>query len=142
MKEAIFWPMIAQVGLTAFVWFIMYTCRLSEIRSRRINPQSLSTRQLSSDVLENVTAADNLHNLFETPVLFFAVCISLAITGEVTPLQLTLAWTYVGLRAAHSIIHITYNRVVHRFIVYTISTLCLFAMWIIFAASLVLGNTA
>ncbi len=142
MKEAIFWPMITQVGLTAFIWFIMYTRRLSEIRSRRINPQSLSTRQLSSDVLENVTAADNLHNLFETPVLFFAVCICLAVTGEVNPLQLTLAWTYVGLRAAHSIIHITYNRVVHRFIVYVISTVCLFAMWIIFAASLVLGNTA
>jgi len=142
MKEAIFWPMITQVGLTAFVWFIMYTRRLSEIRSRRINPQSLSTRQLSSDVLENVTAADNLHNLFETPVLFFAVCICLAVTGEVNPLQLTLAWTYVGLRAAHSIIHITYNRVVHRFIVYVISTVCLFAMWIIFTASLVLGNTA
>ncbi len=142
MKEAIFWPMITQVGLTTFIWFIMYTRRLSEIRSRRINPQSLSTRQLSSDVLENVTAADNLHNLFETPVLFFAVCICLAVTGEVNPLQLTLAWTYVGLRAAHSIIHITYNRVVHRFIVYVISTVCLFAMWIIFAASLVLGNTA
>ena len=142
MKEAIFWPMITQVGLTAFIWFIMYTRRLSEIRSRRINPQSLATRQLSSDVLENVTAADNFHSLFETPVLFFAVCICLAITGEVNPLQLTLAWTYVGLRAAHSIIHITYNRVVHRFIVYVISTVCLFAMWIIFAASLVLGNTA
>ncbi len=142
MKEAIFWPMITQVGLTAFVWFIMYARRLSEIRSRRINPQSLSTRQLSSDVLENVTAADNFHNLFETPVLFFAVCFCLAVTGEVNPLQLTLAWTYVGLRAAHSIIHITYNRVVHRFIVYVISTVCLFAMWIIFAASLVLGNTA
>ncbi len=142
MKEAIFWPMITQVGLTAFVWFIMYTRRLSEIRSRRINPQSLSTRQLSSDVLENVTAADNFQNLFETPVLFFAVCICLAVAGEVNPLQLTLAWTYVGLRAAHSIIHITYNRVAHRFIVYSISTVCLFAMWIIFAASLVLGNTA
>ena len=141
MKEAIFWPMITQVGLTAFVWFIMYTRRLSEIRSRRINPQSLSTRQLSSDVLENVTAADNFQNLFETPVLFFAVCICLAVAGEVNPLQLTLAWTYVGLRAAHSIIHITYNRVAHRFIVYSISTVCLFAMWIIFAASLVLGNT-
>lgn len=50
--------------------------------------------------------------------------------------QVVLAWAFVGLRAVHSLIHVTYNRVVHRFFVYAASTLCVFAMWILFAVSL------
>jgi hypothetical protein len=42
---------------------------------------------------------------------------------------------YVGLRALHSLIHVSYNRVVHRFLVYVASTLLLFAMWIAWVLS-------
>ena len=38
----------------------------------------------------------------------------------------------MALRALHSLIHVTYNRVVHRFLVYVASTLLLFGMWAAF----------
>lgn len=142
MREAIFWPVIAQVGLTVIVWSFMYFRRVSEIRTERINPQSLATSETAAGALRNVSAADNFRNLLETPVLFYAVCISLAVTGEVTPLQLTLAWAYVALRAIHSLIHVTYNRVLHRFAAYTLSTICLFVMWGAFAFSLFVQGAA
>ena len=44
------------------------------------------------------------------------------------------AWAYFGLRVVHSLIHVTYNRVVHRFLVYVASTLLLFGMWAAFVA--------
>lgn len=138
MREAIFWPVIAQVGLTAIVWSFMYFRRIAEVRTDRINPQSLATSETAAGALRNVSAADNFRNLLETPVLFYAVCVCLAVTDAVTMLQLVLAWTYVGLRAVHSFIHITYNRVLHRFVVYTLSTICLFVMWGAFAYSLFL----
>jgi hypothetical protein len=47
---------------------------------------------------------------------------------------LAAAWAYVALRALHSLIHVTYNRVTHRFLVYVASTLLLFGMWIAFIA--------
>ena len=75
-------------------------------------------------------------NLFEAPVLFFAVCGALAITDTVTPLQLGLAWAYVGLRTVHSIIHVTYNRVIHRFLAYVASLVILFLMWALFGVAL------
>lgn len=136
MRHAIFWPVVAQVALVAAVWVRMYVARLAEMRAWSINPQSLATSRMATKTLENVSAADNFRNLFEVPVLFYVVCCALAITDLVTPLQLTLAWGYVALRAAHSLIHVTYNRVTHRFVVYALSTLDVFAMWGVFAVSL------
>jgi hypothetical protein len=46
------------------------------------------------------------------------------------------AWAYVALRGLHSLIHVTYNRVVHRFLVYAASTLLLFGMWAAFVAKI------
>lgn len=54
---------------------------------------------------------------------------------------MALAWSFVALRTAHSLIHVTYNRVVHRFAVYVLGTLCVFAMWALFAFQLALGET-
>ena len=136
MRNAIFWPLIALVALVGAVAVRMYGARVAEMRARRISPQSIATSRTAVDALTDIAAADNFRNLFEAPVLFFAVCLALAITDTVTLPQLVLAWSYVGLRAIHSYIHITYNRVIHRFAVYLASMVCLFLMWGLFAFSL------
>jgi len=128
--------MFAQVLLTATIWVCMYAARLSEMRTRGIDPQSVKTAREAAGVLEDVAAADNFRNLFEVPVLFFAVGCLLAMTDHVTDLQLIMAWAFVSLRAVHSLIHVTYNRVVHRFTAYALSTLCVFAMWLLLARDL------
>ena len=129
------WAMIAQVGLIAIVWVRMYVRRIREMRARRISPQSVSTSVKAAGAFQDVAAADNFRNLFEVPVLFFAVCLLLLLTGLADTLQATLAWVYVGLRAVHSLIHLTYNRVMHRFLAYSASTVCVFLMWAVFAVS-------
>lgn len=134
-QSAIFWPMTVQVLLTLAVAIRMYHTRIAELRTRRIRPQELATSRGAAS-LENVAAADNFRNLFELPVLFFAVCPVLYITNEVTPLQLTLAWAFVFSRIAHSLIHITYNRVMHRFRVFVLGMLSVFSMWVVFAIHL------
>jgi len=136
VRNTIFWPLIAQVLLVAIVGALMYARRVAEVRARRINPQALATSRGAADALQDVSAADNFRNLFEAPVLFFAVCLALAITDAVTPPQVALAWSYVALRAAHSFIHVTYNRVMHRLAVFIASMAVVFAMWALFAWSL------
>jgi hypothetical protein len=135
--SAIFWPAIFQVLLTLIVAMRMYVTRVTEMRARRVNPQALATRREAATRLENVAAADNFRNLFELPVLFFAICPALYGTGHVNSLQLGLAWTFVLSRYVHSVIHVTYNRVMHRFQVYLLGMICLFAMWVVFAVQLV-----
>ena len=87
-------------------------------------------------MLANNSAADNLRNLFEIPVLFFAICLALYVTGFFTPLQESLALGFVMLRTVHSFVHTTYNRVTDRFLAYAVSTLFVFAMWGLFALDL------
>jgi hypothetical protein len=133
MKADPVWlPCVAMVLVTAFVWVKLYGDRLGEMRTKRIDPQSLATVRAAAGQLENTQAADNFRNLFEVPVLFYVLCIALVATGGSTPGFVAAAWAFVGLRALHSLIHVTYNRVVHRFLVYAASTLLLFGMWIAF----------
>ena len=138
-RTAILWPMCAQTGLVALVWLRLYAVRLTEIRRRRIDPQRLARADEAVKLLENNSAADNLRNLFEIPVLFFAICLALYTTGFVTEMQVSLAWGYVLLRAVHSVVHTTYNRVMHRFLAYVVSTLFVFAMWALFVVDLMRG---
>ena len=133
-------PCIAMTGLIAIVWLRMYFERIGEMFARRIPAQALSTSAQARDKLQRTNAADNFRNLFEMPMLFFVLCICLAITGLASPLFLAGAWAYVALRAMHSFIHITYNRVMHRFTVYALSSLLLFLLWGGFAFKLLAGD--
>jgi hypothetical protein len=130
MMDPIWLPCGALVGVTALVWFKLYADRLSEMRANGIDPQDLSNVRAAGSRLERTQAADNFRNLFEVPVLFYLLCVAIALNGGSTPGLVAVAWVYVGLRALHSLIHVTYNRVIHRFLVYAASTLLLFGMWI------------
>lgn len=139
-SAAMIWPLIAQTALTAIVWVRLYVVRLGEVRNRRLNPQALATSREAARELGDERAADNLRNLFEFPLLFYAVCLLFVITGLGSAVHAALAWLYVGLRAGHSLIHLTYNRVVHRFAVHVASTLCLLGLWLWFAVDLAAGS--
>ena len=134
--DPIWLPCAAMVGVTALVWLKLYADRLSEMRAKHVDPQALATARAAAGRLERTQAAENFQNLFEVPVLFYVLCVAIALNGGSTPGLLAAAWAYVGLRALHSLIHVTYNRVVHRFVAYVASTLLLFGMWIAFLARL------
>lgn len=130
--DPIWLPFCAMALLMALVWIKLYADRLGEMRAKGIAPQKLANVRAAAGQLENTAAADNFRNLFEVPVLFYALCIAIVATGGSTRALVAAAWAYVALRALHSLIHVTYNRVVHRFLVYVTSTLLLFGMWIAF----------
>lgn len=73
----------------------------------------------------------NYINLLEAPVLFYVACIVLFITASVTHTATMLAWLYVALRIAHSLIHLSYNNVMHRLAAFGASNLVLALLWLI-----------
>jgi hypothetical protein len=123
--------MLAQVGLTFLVWIYLYVTRLAEMGRKDIDPQRLASRSAGQALLtESAGPADNFRNLFELPVLFFlAVVLALVLLIQ-DDLLVQLAWAFVALRAVHSLIHCTYNRVLHRFVAYAASSLVLLLMWV------------
>ena len=76
---AILLPFFGLMLLTAVVWVYMYYRRLSFIIGNRIRPQDLTTPERASEILpESVRIpANNLRNLLELPVLFYALCLYL-----------------------------------------------------------------
>jgi len=142
MQTAIILPAIALVLLTAIVWVRLYIDRIGEIRQRRIDPQSLATSASAGQALQRVQASDNFKNLFEVPVLFYALCAVLASAQDVSTFFVAGAWVYVALRYVHSFIHLTYNRVMHRFTVYVLSTVLLYMLWGVLAVQVLFLRSA
>ena len=135
-SRAILVPAVMLVAWTAVVWVWMYVVRIGEIRRRDLDVQTFARARDAATALERTTPADNLRNLFEVPVLFYTLCAFIAITGLTSTGLLAAAWIYVALRVTHSLIHTTYNRVMHRFCIYAASTVLLFGMWAVFATRL------
>ena len=40
------------------------------------------------------------------------------------------AWAYVGLRVLHTLVHVGYNNITHRFLVFGASVTALLLLWI------------
>ncbi len=73
-------------------------------------------------------AAHNYIHLMEQPTLFYAVALLLAFTGMGDGLNATLAWGYVAIRIAHSLLQATTNIIRYRFALFALSSLCLIAL--------------
>src|SRR4051812_37712964 len=106
IEYAILVPPTALVLLTGVVFVRLYKDRIAEMRSRRIHPQQVATAKQMQDAMQNVAGSDHFRNLFEVPVLFYALCGYLAITQLTTLLLLACAWGYVALRTAHTFVHL------------------------------------
>ena len=72
--------------------------------------------------------AHNYNHLMNEPTLFYAVCLVLAVIGQGGGINVGIAWGYVGLRIAHSLVQAMVNRVIIRFSLFALSSLCLIAL--------------
>ena len=127
---------LAMVVLTFAVGLRMLYCRVHEMRQKRLHPQKAATSKTMAANLEDVQAADNYRNLFETPVLFYAL-VACAVAAAYAPPWLVIgAWCYFGLRVVHTIIHCTYNNVMHRLAAFAIGFVLLVGLWIAFVLTL------
>ena len=129
-NDAILQPMLAMMLLTGLVWVFLYTRRIPAMRAARRPAQTYTTPEKVIGLLPDAInyPAHNLKNLFELPVLFYALCLTLYVTGIVDGVYVAAAWGFVAFRALHSAIHCTVNRVMARFVCYVISSLLLWFM--------------
>lgn len=133
MNSAILQPVVALSVWTMVIWFWMYATRIPAMKRARINAVKMvgsSGGGLRNDLIakgeERASwVADNYNHLHEAPTIFYAVCLVLAIIGQGDNLNATIAWAYVGLRVAHSLLQILSNRVIVRFALFALSTIAL-----------------
>ena len=122
-------PVLALIVWTLIVWIWMYATRIPAMQAARIDPQQ-AQHASALDVLPSRArfVADNYNHLMEQPTIFYAMVFYIVLAGHSDPLNIGLAWAYVGLRVVHSLIQNTANIVTARFGVFALSTLVLMAM--------------
>jgi hypothetical protein len=70
----------------------------------------------------------NYTHLMEQPTIFYATVVILGVVGAGDGTNLQLAWAYVVLRIAHSLVQALWNRVTVRFALFLASTLALLVL--------------
>ena len=129
-QETIFAPMGALALLTFAVLGLIPLRRFRAAFAGQVGPDDFKFGE-SRRVPGHVSIPNrNYMNLLELPVLFYVACLVVYVIGKVDAWSLGLAWLYVALRIAHSIVHVTYNHVIHRMRVFALSVLVLLALWI------------
>ena len=122
-------PVMALVAWSLVIWLLMYARRLPAMRKAGIKPQDAATPGSLSVLPAPVRqAADNYNHLMEQPTIFYAAALAIQVAGHGDAFAVTLGWTYVGLRVLHSLVQVTINLVVARFLLFSIATLTLAVM--------------
>lgn len=126
----------AMLLLVIIVSLRLMQVRFSEAQSKRIHPQKLAnSKQITEHLTGAISVSDNYRNLFELPVLFYLLCALVVATHTESRMLSAGVWLFVLLRYAHSFIHCTHNRVMHRFSVFAAGLLVLVALWLVFLSN-------
>ena len=132
MDHAMLRPVVALAAWTMVMLVWMLATRLPALRAAGIDMGKLvGTKAADADRSLPPQAqwkAHNYNHLMEQPTLFYAICLVIALTGPSVAINVALAWGYVGLRIAHSLVQATTNRVRPRFMLFLLSSLCLAAL--------------
>lgn len=137
-------PVIVLLGWTMVMWLWMYATRIPAINKLPKDGGPNADVGWTGAKLDSLLApsiqwkAHNYNHLHESPTLFYAVALLLAVIGQGGGLNATLGWVYVGLRVLHSLWQATVNKVMVRFLLFALSSLVLI-MLIVHAAMAVFG---
>ncbi len=127
--NSILTPILALVAWSLLVWVWMYATRIPAIQKAKLDPQTAAHPGSLNVLPSSVRAvADNYNHLMEQPTIFYALVVYLHLTQQGDPVNTNLAWAYVVLRAVHSLVQNTANLVPLRFLIFSLSTMMLFAM--------------
>jgi hypothetical protein len=130
MHSPILTPLIALVLWSFAMWAWLYATRIPAMMKNGIiydprRPAAEFHAQLPAPVRWK---ADNYNHLMEQPTLFYAVALTLALLDAGAGLNAGLAWLYVALRIAHSLVQAIINVIMLRFAIFMAASIVLLVM--------------
>lgn len=89
----------------------MYAYRIPDISKYNVDVKpGMSKDDMNSKIpRRRQYPAENYNHLMEQPTQFYAIALALNALGAQDKTTVSLAWTYVGLRIIHSLVHATTN---------------------------------
>ena len=134
----IFLPVLAQVFLTLIMFFVLGARRFKAAKAGTVNRrQALLDKQAWPD--DVIKVSNNITNQFETPVLFYVLCLVIYNANLAGMAAIALAWLYVASRYAHAYVHAGSNYVPARLGLFLFGCLVLLAMFVLVTWKLTVG---
>ncbi|HEX5259076.1 MAG TPA: MAPEG family protein [Sphingomicrobium sp.] len=123
-------PVVALVAWSIVMFFWLAIARAPQLRGRKV-PEGTRGADLEREQPgRSQWLAHNYQHLMEQPTVFYAIVFALILMGFDAPINVYLAWGYVGFRILHSLWQATINIVPVRFLLILAATLCLIALTI------------
>jgi len=121
-------PVVALVAWSILMFFWLAIARAPQLRGRKISDGVRGADLEREDPGRRNWPAHNYVHLMEQPTIFYAIVFALILMGFDRPINVYLAWGYVGFRILHSIFQATVNVVPVRFLIFLLATLCLIGL--------------
>jgi hypothetical protein len=119
-------PVMALVAWSLVIWLWMYVQRMPAMTKAGLKPQDAAfPGSLNGLPAAARQAADNYNHLMEQPTIFYAAALAIQVAGHGDDLAIKLAWAFVVLRVLHSLVQVSANIVLLRFLMFSLSTLTL-----------------
>ena len=132
MQSEILNPVVVLVAWSLVMWAWMVAVRIPALKKAGIDLGKIRGSrpgQLDGVVPDKAQwPAHNYMHLMEQPTIFYAIAIVIALSGTGNGVNAWIAWGYVAIRIAHSVLQSTINKINIRFLLFLLSTLCLIAL--------------
>lgn len=134
--NTLLYPLFALAAWTACVQLLIPISRIRAAVAGKVTTDDFALGESGRVPPEASIPNRNYMNLLEFPVLFYVGTLIACVAAEPTPLMARLGWAYVAARVLHSVIHLTYNNVAHRGLMFGVSNVILVALWVVVALHL------
>jgi hypothetical protein len=125
-------PVLALIVWTLVMLVWLYAVRIPAMQAAKIDVRKIKGKetygQFQALPPRTGWVADNYNHLHEQPTIFYALCVYSHLQGVADPINVGLAWGYVGLRVLHSLVQATTNFVPLRFNLFILGSLLLAAI--------------
>ena len=127
----ILYPILALILLHSAILIALVLVRVGSMRKLNLKFQDAKhTSNLDSptipDYIRQVGA--NYNNLCEVPTVFYALIFYIWAIGHVDSTHVLCAWAFFFSRVAHSLVQVTFNKVLVRFPIFFIGWLLIITM--------------
>ena len=131
-NDLIFLPVLAHVMLIFTLYMYLGILKSRAVRDGRVDRKktALNAKAWPDPI---VKVLNNLDNQFESPVIFYIICVICYLTNHVDSSLVAILSFYVLTRYMHAYIHVTSNYVPYRFKLFLVGGLILLALtlWLV-----------
>lgn len=128
--QTILYPMCAMAIMTLLVLPFTLINRVKAIKRKEVSTKAFELSEVDQFPKKLQQHTKHISNLFEVPTLFYAACLTILTLEIGDNIFVIQGWIYFLLRAAHSFIHLSYNKVPHRASVFALSNITLVTIWV------------